>query len=287
MAAPTPTHDRALDPTGNVMTSASAFHRFAALAIAILAVAPLASATPSCTAESGRQTVALVELYTSEGCDSCPPADRWLSSAFPGGDTGNAIAMAFHVDYWDRLGWKDRFASPDWTKRQYDSARAARSDLVYTPQVLLQGRELRDWHSEKRSAAAIAAVARLPARADIGLEVTPQPGALAVRATARVPDAASRKGAALFVALTEGGLTSEVKAGENAGKRLSHDHVVRVLRGNIAIGAGGEGAAAVVLPLPAEGGKSRSVVAFVQNADTGEVLQALALPVTPACAPVR
>ena len=62
---------------------------------------------------------------------------------------------------------------------------------------------------------------------------------------------------------------------------------MRVLRGNIAIGAGGEGAAALVLPLPAEAGKSRSVVAFVQNADTGEVLQSLALPVSPACAPVR
>ncbi|MEO8509031.1 MAG: DUF1223 domain-containing protein, partial [Betaproteobacteria bacterium] len=136
-------------------------------------------------------------------------------------------------------------------------------------------------------AAALAAVARLPARADIELEVTPQPGALAVRATARVPNAAHRKGAALFVALTEGGLVSEVKAGENAGKRLSHDHVVRVLRGDIVIGTGGEGAGTIVLPLPTEAGKTRSVVAFVQNADTGDVLQALALPVTPACAPVR
>ena len=273
------------------MTPAFASRRLAAFAVAMLAVAPAAGVTPSCSAESGRQTVALVELYTSEGCDSCPPADRWLSSSFPADDSragaAGAIAIAFHVDYWDRLGWKDRFASPDWTRRQYDSARAARSDLVYTPQVLLQGRDLRDWHSEKRGAGTIAAVARLPARADIGLEVTPQPGALAVRATARVPNAANRKGAALFVALTEGGLVSEVKAGENAGKRFSHDHVVRALRGDIAIGPSGEGAATVVLPLPAEAGNIRSVVAFVQNVETGDVLQALALPITPACPPAR
>ena len=220
----------------------------------------------------------------------CPPADRWLSSMFAPGDSGgaaaSAIPVAFHVDYWDRLGWKDRFAAPAWTKRQYDSARAARSDLVYTPQVLLQGRDLRDWHADKRSAAAIAAAGRTPARADIALEITPQPGAVVVDAIVHVVVAANRKDAALFVALTESGLVSEVKAGENKGKRLVHDHVVRDLR-NIAIGPGGDGAARVVLPLPAEAGKASAIVAFVQNVDTGDVLQTLSLPLSAACSPVR
>ena len=272
------------------MTSASILHRLAFVAAMFIAVNPAASANPACKAESGRQTVALVELYTSEGCDSCPPADRWLSSMFAPGDSGgapaSAVPLAFHVDYWDRLGWKDRFAAPAWTKRQYDSARAARSDLVYTPQVLLQGRDLRDWHADKRSAAAIAAAGRTPARADIALEITPQSGAVVVDAIVHVAVAGNRKDAALFVALTESGLVSEVKAGENKGKRLVHDHVVRDLR-NIAIGPGGDGAGRVVLPLPAEAGKSSAIVAFVQNIDTGDVLQTLSLPLSAACSPVR
>ena len=182
------------------MTSALASRCLAAFAAMILIAAPAAGAVSACKAQSGRQTVPLVELYTSEGCDSCPPADRWLSSTFAAVDAGGgAVALAFHVDYWDRLGWKDRFATPAWTKRQYDSARAARSDLVYTPQVLLQGRDLRDWHAEKRSAAAIAAAARVPARAEIALEVAPRPGAVGCERdarTCRTPDFA--KGAAFY-----------------------------------------------------------------------------------------
>src|SRR4030095_6216086 len=132
------------------------------------------------------------------------------SSMFAPGDTRDsavvATPLAFHVDYWDRLGWKDRFATPAWTKRQYDSARAARSDLVYTPQVLLQGRELRDWRAEKRSATAIAAAAGAPARAEIAIEIVARAGAVDVNASAKVPEAAARKGAVLFVALTDDGL---------------------------------------------------------------------------------
>lgn len=273
------------------MTYASAWRRFAILGTLMAIVTPAAGADPACKAQSSRQTVPLVELYTSEGCDSCPPADRWLSSMFASGDTrdGAAVAtpLAFHVDYWDRLGWKDRFATAAWTKRQYDSARAARSDLVYTPQVLLQGRDLRDWHAEKRSAAAIAAAARAPARAEISLEIVPRPGALTVNATAHVPEAALRKGAVLFVALTGDGLVSDVKAGENKGKRLVHDHVVRELRGDIAIGPGGDGSGTVTLPLPAEAGKATTVVAFVQSAESGDVLQSLALPLSAACSLAR
>ena len=260
--------------------------RCAGVLAALIAAAPAAGAAAACHAESGRQTVALVELYTSEGCDSCPPADRWLSSTFAPADARNgAVALAFHVDYWDRLGWKDRFATAAWTKRQYDSARAARSDLVYTPQVLVQGRDFGDWRNPSRSAAAIASLNRVPARANITLEAEAKPGAIAVKATANVTAAADRSGARILVALTEDGLVSEVKSGENAGKRLVHDHVVRALARDIAIDAAGQGVGTVVLPLPAEAGKTSTVVAFVQNAETGVVLQALALPLDKACTP--
>ncbi len=247
------------------------------------AVAP---ATATCSAQSGAQTAALVELYTSEGCDSCPPADRWLSSSFPpDASSAGAIPLAFHVDYWDRLGWKDRFAAHAWTERQYALAHAAHSNLVYTPQVLLQGRNFPDWRATQDVNSAVAAANARPARAAIVLEATPRAGAIAVKAIARVPGAADRKGAALFVALADSGLVSEVEAGENAGRELRHDHVVRALRGGIPVGGSGSVAGNIVLPLPSEAGTSATVVAFVQNVDTGDVLQALAVPV--ACAPAR
>jgi hypothetical protein len=258
----------------------------AAASLAVLAVAPASGQT--CVAKSGSRMTALVELYTSEGCNSCPPADRWLSSTVPAEANGaRAIALAFHVDYWDRLGWKDRFAAPAWTERQYAMAHANRSRLVYTPQVLVQGHELSDWHN-KGSAAALAAIAAKPARAQIAIEAQPQRGTIAVKASASVPASGDRKNAALFVALADSRLVSDVRAGENAGVRLTHDHVVRAMRGGMAVSASGDVNGDVTFPIPAESGVATTVVAFVQNTETGDVLQALALPVAPnACAVPR
>ncbi|MEO6030583.1 MAG: DUF1223 domain-containing protein, partial [Burkholderiaceae bacterium] len=82
------------------------------------------------------------ELYTSEGCSSCPGADRWLSRLDP--DAG-LVALAFHVDYWDRLGWADRFASPRFTQRQAEQRISSGARFSYTPQVLLDGIDRKDW----------------------------------------------------------------------------------------------------------------------------------------------
>ena len=240
-----------------------------------------------CTARSGPQTVPLVELYTSEGCNSCPLADRWLSARFAGNAVGAAaIPLAFHVDYWDRLGWKDRFATPAYTERQYDAMRANRARFVYTPQVLVQGKDFPEWR-DRGDAAALAAASTRPARAEITLEAEPQRGSIAVKATAHVASSADRKGAALYIALTDDGLASDVKAGENAGVRLVHDHVVRLFRAGPSPDAGGGMRWSVALPVPAETGSALTVVAFVQNAGAGDVLQALALPLTAACASLR
>ena len=261
---------------------------------AVVLIAAWSFALPAigsaCAAKSGPQTTALVELYTSEGCSSCPPADRWLASTFrANAAAGGAIPLAFHVDYWDRLGWKDRFATAAYTERQYAAMRTNRARFVYTPQVLVQGRDFPQWQADTRgAAAAIAAANARPARAEIALDVLPQRGAVAVKAAVRVAGAAERKGAALFVAWVDSGLVSDVKAGENSGVRLVHDHVVRMLRGGTTVDAAGAGAAEMVLPVPAEMGEAATLVAFVQNVDTGDVLQALALPLSsPACAIMR
>ncbi len=256
-------------------------------------VAGAALAQPSigfaaaCSAHSGSQTTALVELYTSEGCDSCPPADRWLAASFaPGGTPIGAVALAFHVDYWDRLGWKDRFASAAYTERQYDVTRTGNARFAYTPQVVLQGRDFPDWHG-KDTLAAIAAINARAARATVTVDAASKDGAIDVHAVAEVARAADRKDAKLFVALTENSLVSDVKAGENAGVRLTHDHVVRALRAGPGIGSDGVADMSAELRLPAERGSSTTIVAFVQNTHTGEVLQAQALPVGAGCAPAR
>ena len=261
---------------GSVLRACGGVALVAATSLAALAAAPASGQT--CAARSAQRMTALVELYTSEGCDSCPPADRWLASTFPSEtNRANAIAVAFHVDYWDRLGWKDRFASSAWTDRQYAMAHANRTRLVYTPQVLLQGHDFSDWRS-KGSSAAFAAIAAEPARAQIAVEALRQRDTITVKASASVPPGGDRKNTALFVAFTDSRLVSDVKAGENAGVRLTHDHVVRALRGGIAMNAAGEVAADVTFPVPAESGSAPTVVAFVQNTENGDVLQALALP---------
>lgn len=182
-------------------------------------LAPAADAA-TCSAASGPTRTSLLELYTSEGCSSCPPADRWLSQ-LPS-DAG-VVALAFHVDYWDRLGWKDRFAQAAFSQRQRDRNRV--SGWVYTPQVMLDGADFRSWHR------GLPARAPVPARAHLTLSLDTMPGHIDARTEVRTASAAVERNAHLYLALTENRLSSSVTAGENARRTLHHDHVVRELAG--------------------------------------------------------
>src|SRR6202022_1023026 len=137
----------------------------------------------------------LIALYTSEGCDSCPPADKWLSRLV-GTDkerpaVTRAVPIAFHVDYWDRLGWKDRFASAKYTDRQYEQMRRQRATFVFTPQVMLQGKDFGQWRAAADPAAAIAAVNARRPRASIELAVEPKGTNVIVDVYLKVPDVAA------------------------------------------------------------------------------------------------
>ncbi len=247
------------------------------IAVAAVSAWPVAS-NAGCRAASPDYTVALFELYTSEGCDSCPPADRWFSSLDLGPGASRAAALAFHVDYWDRLGWHDRFGSPAFTQRQYEQMRRHATTFVYTPQVLLQGNDFASWRSEQQPNGALAAINARPARATIELSAArTDRDAVAVDVHVRVLQAAERAHAVVAVALVQSGLASDVKAGENEGKHLVHDHVVRAWRSGLAVGAAGELRQHIELPLPREEG-SLEIVALAEDSATGDVLQALALP---------
>ena len=108
-------------------------------ALAAVALVIACFATPAgaaqCVARSGERTAALVELYTSEGCSSCPPADRWLSNVGKAFATEQVVPLALHVDYWDYIGWKDRYAQPLFTQRQNGSQRTSGARFAYTPLI--------------------------------------------------------------------------------------------------------------------------------------------------------
>src|SRR6516225_4364306 len=110
---------------------------FAVAFLATLAAGTFA-ADGGCRAASGPRAPAVVELYTSEGCSSCPPADRWLSALK---DRPDVVPLAFHVDYWDSLGWKDRFAQAQFSQRQNATQHTSGARFAYTPQVILDSRD--------------------------------------------------------------------------------------------------------------------------------------------------
>jgi hypothetical protein len=231
-----------------------------------------------CVARSGERTTALVELYTSEGCSSCPPADRWLSQLGKTYRSGQVVPLALHVDYWDYIGWKDPYAKREFSQRQRRLSQLQRVALVYTPQVLVQGADFRSWSSAEFERA-VARINAQPARAKLELEILALlPEALQLRAQATIADPAQRSDAALYVAAYENRLESRVSAGENRGRLLTHDHVALEWQGPYGLG---ERQLKLAL-LPKAKSADSGVVAFVQNRRTAEVLQALMLA---ACTP--
>lgn len=258
--------------------------RWLAVAAALTVASP-ASALPACHATSGANVRPLVELYTSEGCDSCPPADRWLTAHFPAAAAGDAqpLALAFHVDYWDRLGWSDRFANAAYTERQYAAMRANGATFVFTPQVLLQGHDLR-WQ-DRTATAALETAARTRARASLTVDATVSDASIAVRVGADLADRTPSGDVQVFVAYADSGLVSDVKAGENRGKRLAHDHVVRALKSFDAPQGVVHIDATFDVGRPREAGSAPTLVVFAQRRSTGDVLQSLAMPLDGCRAP--
>jgi hypothetical protein len=223
-----------------------------------------ALAGQACAAASAGVVAPVVELYTSEGCSSCPPADRWLSTLK---DDPSVVALAFHVDYWDRLGWKDRFASPAFTARQATQQSSNGARFSYTPQVVVDGRDRTDWPR------AIAAGASRPA-APVAVTLVQRGDAFVAAVT---PLAGAPERLAAYWAVTEQGHVSAVRAGENQGVTLHHDFVVRDYR-PIAAWQAHAGAAEQLAFAPAahaDAAHPRSVNLVVVDAATGRPVQAV------------
>ena len=173
----------------------------------------------------GARVPVLLELFTSEGCSSCPAADDLLArlgkeQPLPGIEI---IPVAWHVDYWDHLGWKDRFASRDYTARQYAYAQKKGWEQVYTPQAVVQGQDHAVGSDRRRILALTKAAAQKPVQR-LKLQVRKTPGGRRIF----VAVTGAMIGTPLTVALVEESLVSDVKAGENAGVKLKHSDVVRI-----------------------------------------------------------
>ncbi|REG59128.1 hypothetical protein B0G80_1857 [Paraburkholderia sp. BL6669N2] len=261
------------------------FTRSVALAVALttLLASGLADAASAvCSAHSPAHRVALVELYSSEGCNSCPPADNWLSQWKNSGATQGIVPLALHVDYWNSLGWTDRFSQHRFTERQQALTDLGGGHTIYTPEIFVSGRELRSWSRRDSFESSIGKVVGEPAQANVALELKQQqtPGAFNVTAqfTSKSADTAGQLDA--YLAVYENSLSSQVGAGENSGVTLHHERVVRQWIGPVPLVAGNaqirrdiriqDAAADANVNAPAD---RFGVVAFVENEATGDVLQ--------------
>lgn len=265
-------------------------HRFAIMhAFTVFSLASalsIASATAGgavCSASSGRATAALVELYTSEGCSSCPPADQQLRTLRSRLDAGAVVVpLALHVSYWDRIGWKDSFAQTIFDARQSALLDKRASKVVYTPQFFINGDEVRNWRTALP--ATIRKINATPAPLTIRLQSSSVAATAAAPATllleADVAAGDPRTAGALYLAVSESGLVSPVLRGENAGATLRHDDTVRLWLGPFLL-AQGQAHVRRQLSLPAGWRSDRlQAVALVQDAADARILQAVS---TAAC----
>jgi hypothetical protein len=233
---------------------------------------------------NGARMPVVVELFTSEGCSSCPPADALLArmDETQPVDGAEVIALAQHVDYWNSLGWSDPFSSHESSERQGEYARTFDHDGVYTPQMIVDGRDEFAGNDRDKAFDAIARAARAP-KAVVTLAFKGAPATdgegtlnLSVRVE-NAPKAAEGDGTDVLLAVTESNLSSDVSRGENSGLKLRHVGVVRRLT---KIGELGAGAFSTETAVAAERGWRREnlrAVVFLQERASRRVVGAASI----------
>ncbi|MDQ6913491.1 MAG: DUF1223 domain-containing protein [Verrucomicrobiota bacterium] len=185
--------------------------------LALCLVSTATFAAEKQTFQSNETQAVLLELFTSEGCSSCPPADAWISRLKSSSDLWkNVVPVVFHVDYWDRLGWRDRFAKREFTARQHRYAAEWQSSSVYTPAFVANGREWRNWTD--------GGTVPTTSSGKVGmLSVTiDETRKIVARFT---PTSQSNESFQIHIALLGSNLESNVARGENSGRKLHHDFV--------------------------------------------------------------
>ena len=220
-----------------------------------------------------RQPV-LVELFTSEGCSSCPPADALLAQLAKQADV---IVLSEHVDYWNELGWKDPYSQVLFTARQREYSQALHRDDIYTPQMIVNGRAEFVGGDRRRAQQEIDKAEATPGAA-VAIDAQ---GSNRFRVTVRKEASPSNARADVMLAITEDNLSTDVRHGENSGRKLNHTAVVRSLAkiGSLdlrkAVEWSGE---TTVKPEAAWHPENLRVVVFVQEQSGRRVIGAGAIP---------
>jgi len=210
------------------------------------------------TAPISDKGFAVVELFTSEGCSSCPPADEAmikLAKEFP----EHVYFLGYHVDYWDYIGWKDQFDNPAFTKRQDRYAEIFRLESIYTPQAIINGESELVGSKESQMRALIQE--KLKQTSSVGIELDVRRTDAEKLIVSYVAPASPNS--SINIALVQSRASTTVKRGENNGKLLNHINIVRDFR-SISIDKNGKGTAELVLPAGL-GVKDLKLIAFIQN----------------------
>ncbi|WP_343615927.1 DUF1223 domain-containing protein [Flavobacterium sp.] len=215
---------------------------------------------------SDKKGFALLELYTSEGCSSCPPADELSGRIQNELKDKNVYVLAYHVDYWDKQGWKDIFSNADYTKRQYDYAKFMGKDPIYTPQVIINGKIDYVGSQETSLRNGIKSALVKPASASVSLETNQIDNNLSVNYSVEGTSKKSR----LFIAVVQKEAKSNVKRGENANRVLTHYQIVRQLQ-SVDLNKVKKGTATVHLPKNFNT-QDFEIIGFVQDMNSGAIL---------------
>lgn len=245
----------------------------------VLLVTTVAIGCARAAAPAGPRVPVVVELFTSDGCSSCPPADRLFSQLIQNQSipTAQVIALGFHVDYWDQLGWKDPASLPLATARQQGYGRVWGPDQVYTPQAVVDGSAEMVGSDEGALERAVGRAASTP-HASVAEQISSDgPGAITVTVTVGASASGPKEPLDADVFITEDGLTSHVQRGENAGRTLHHDAVVRAMYPLVQVASGSLQAHAVLKPEWRRG--DLHAVAVLQGRTTHRIWGAATSPV--------
>jgi len=222
--------------------------------------------------QAGMKGFAVVELFTSEGCSSCPPADALIARVQQQDKDLPVYVLAYHVDYWDRQGWKDAFSNAANTQRQQQYASWLKIESIYTPQVVVNGRT--EFVGSEAGTLARAIKNALQQTDELQLQLSSlQLDKGQLNWTGTVDGAtATQHHYSLVVAIVQRTATTQVKGGENSGRTLSHVQIVRALSVS-ALEGKGENAGQLVWPAGVTPADSE-IIAFLQNSDNGEIVAA-------------
>jgi hypothetical protein len=237
------------------------------ITLTLLAGTPVMAQTNMIKFQSAPERTALLELYTSEGCSSCPPTEAWLSGLKNSPRLWKDFApVAFHVDYWNSLGWKDAWSDAEFSERQRSYAQLWHSDNIYTPELVLNGKEWHNWFTGNNGS-----------KSDgkkVGV-LTVTSGDTKFWRVNFNPEKNPNARYEIHAALLAGGIVSNVNAGENNGRRLEHDFVVMsLLQIGMTTSDGVANGRFVINAAKSNAGTTRALVVWVSLADEIQPMQA-------------